>query len=186
MSTETQLKRNILKLKLSENLFLTTTTVKEPTVTSTSNQLHTNIHLVKEEYKQLGEHRVIRKAIIQLTSDKYSLLKASINSIDSFICFAKAYADHQQECQTPVCRNWKLNWTSPIWRYQYHIPNPLNWAALTTQGFRNTSLRIWWQKKATSSTLCTSLPTIKRATNTQLCLSLALGWIHGSFIPRSN
>ena len=45
------------------------------------------IRLTKEEYKQVGVHKLLRRAVIQLSSNEYFQLKSSFHSIDSFITF---------------------------------------------------------------------------------------------------
>ena len=55
------------------------------------------LRLTKEEYKQVGVHKLLKKAVIQLTLKEYSELKASFQPIDSFINFV---SDNAQRTHT--------------------------------------------------------------------------------------
>ena len=87
MSTASQTQKN------KDNLFLTLS----PSLTisvSTTNQLNiknvpenVTIELVKEEYRQVGLHKLLRKAVIHLSYAEFLQLKSSTNSIHSFLNF---------------------------------------------------------------------------------------------------
>ena len=69
-----------LRLTLSPNLSLSVSTTSDSTVDTDP-----KIRIVKDEVKQVGSHKILRKGVIQLTANEYTRLKASLNSIDSFI-----------------------------------------------------------------------------------------------------
>ena len=45
------------------------------------------IKLVKDEFKQVGSHKLLRKGVVHLTASEHSQLKSSFESIYSFISF---------------------------------------------------------------------------------------------------
>ena len=73
---------NNLQLNLSPNLSLSVTTTSEVT-----RDADARIKLVKDEFKQVGSHKLLRKSVIQLTASEHSQLKSSFESIYSFISF---------------------------------------------------------------------------------------------------
>ena len=73
-------KENNLQLTLSPILNLSVTTTSGAT-----RDADVRIKLVKDEFKQVGSHKLLRKGVIQLTASEYSLLKTSFETIDSFI-----------------------------------------------------------------------------------------------------
>ena len=72
---------------LSPNLSLSVTTTLEVT-----RNAEAKIKLVKDEFKQVGSHKLLRKGVIQLTASEYSQLKISFETIDSFITFVNQNA----------------------------------------------------------------------------------------------
>ena len=73
---------------LSPNLSLSvTTTTLELTLDAEA-----EIKLVKDEFKQVGSHKLLRKGVIQLTASEFSQLKTSFETIDSFITFVNQNA----------------------------------------------------------------------------------------------
>ena len=48
-----------------------------------------SIDAVKQDYKRVGEHKLLRKTLISLTVGEYYSLQASDTSIDSFLNFFK-------------------------------------------------------------------------------------------------
>ena len=81
-STATIKEKDILQLTLSPNLNLSITTTAEQTPNA-----EPELKLIKEEYKQVGSQKLLRRAVIQLTLSEYLQLKSSFHSIDSFIKF---------------------------------------------------------------------------------------------------
>ena len=87
MSTASQTQKN------KDNLFLTLS----PSLTipkATTNQLNiknvpenVTIELVKEEYRQVGLHKLLRKAVIHLSYAEFLQLKSSTDSIHFFLIF---------------------------------------------------------------------------------------------------
>ena len=75
-------KENNLQITLSPNLSLSVTTTLEVT-----RNAEAKIKLFKDELKQVGSHKLLRKGVIQLTAFEYSQLKTSFETIDSFITF---------------------------------------------------------------------------------------------------
>ena len=75
-------KEHNLQLSLSPNLSLSVTTTLEVT-----RDAEAKIKLVKDEFKQVGSHKLLRKGVIQLTASEYLQLKTSFETIDSFITF---------------------------------------------------------------------------------------------------
>ena len=71
-----------LELTLSPNLSLSVTTVSEIT-----RDADARIKLVKEEFKQVGSDKLLRKGVIQFTASEYSQLKTSFETIDCFSTF---------------------------------------------------------------------------------------------------
>ena len=80
-------KEHNLQLTLSPNLSLSVTTTSEAT-----RDAETRIKLVKDEFKQVGSHKLLRKGVIQLTASEYSQLKSSFETIESFITFGNQNA----------------------------------------------------------------------------------------------
>ena len=87
MSTASQTQKN------EDNLILTLSSSLTISV-STTNQLiiknvpeNVTIELVKEEYRQVGLHRLLRKAVIHLSYTESLQLKSSSDSVDSFLNF---------------------------------------------------------------------------------------------------
>ena len=80
-------KENNLQLTLSPNLSLSVTTTSEVTRAADA-----RVKLVKDDFKQVGSHKLLRKSVIQLTASEYSQLKSSFESIDSFISFVNKNA----------------------------------------------------------------------------------------------
>ena len=74
--------KNILNPTLSSNLNLSITTTAQQTPNG-----EPELRLTKEEYKHVGVHKLLRRAVIQLSLSEYFQLKSSFNSIDSFITF---------------------------------------------------------------------------------------------------
>ena len=79
--------KDSLRLTLSPNLSLSVLTTSDTTVDTDP-----KIRIVKDEVKQVGSHKILRKGVIQLTANEYTRLKASLNSIDSFINFVNQNA----------------------------------------------------------------------------------------------
>ena len=87
MSTASQTQKN------KDNLFLTLS----PSLTisvSTTNQLNiknvpenVTTELVKEEYRQVGLHKLLRKAVFHLSYVEFLQLKSSTDSFHSFLNF---------------------------------------------------------------------------------------------------
>ena len=80
-------KQNNLQLTLSPYLSLSVTTTSEATRDADG-----SVKLVKDEFKQVGDHNLLRKGVIQLTASEYSQLRSSFKSIDSFISFVNQNA----------------------------------------------------------------------------------------------
>ena len=80
-------KEHKLQLTLSPNLSLLVTTTLEVT-----RDTEAKIKIVKDEFKQVGSHKLLRKGVIQLTASEYSQLKTSFETIDSFITFVNQNA----------------------------------------------------------------------------------------------
>ena len=80
-------KEHNLQLTLSTILSLSVTTTLEVT-----RNAEAKIKLVKDEFKQVGSHKLLRKSVIQLTVSEYSQLKTSFETIDSFITFVNQNA----------------------------------------------------------------------------------------------
>ena len=80
-------KEHNLQLSLSPILSLSVTTTLEVT-----RDAEAKIKLVKDEFKQVGSHKLLRKGVIQLTASEYSQLKTSFEAIDSFITFVNQNA----------------------------------------------------------------------------------------------
>ena len=80
-------KDNNLQLTVSPNLSLSVTTTSEAI-----REVDARIKLVKDEFKQFGSHKLLRKGVIELTASEYSQLKSSLESIDSFISFVNQNA----------------------------------------------------------------------------------------------
>ena len=80
-------KEHNLQLTLSPNWSLSVTTTLEVT-----RDAEAKIKLVKDEFKQVGSHKLLRKGVIQLTASEYSQLKSSFETIDSFITFVNQNA----------------------------------------------------------------------------------------------
>ena len=80
-------KEHNLQLTLSPNLSLSVTATLEVT-----RNAEAKIKLVKDEFKQVGSHKLLRKSVIQLTASEYSQLKTSFETIDSFITFVNQNA----------------------------------------------------------------------------------------------
>ena len=76
-----------LQLTLSPNLSLSVTTTLEVT-----HDADARLKLVKDEIKQVGSHKLLRKGVIQLTASEYSQLKTSFETLDSFITFVNQNA----------------------------------------------------------------------------------------------
>ena len=66
---EKVLEKNNLQLTLSSNLYLSVTTTSGVT-----RDADVRIKLVKDEFKQVGSHKLLRKGVIQLTASEYSQL----------------------------------------------------------------------------------------------------------------
>ena len=75
-------KEHNLQLTLSLNLSLSVTTTLEVT-----RDAEAKIKLVKDEFKQVGSHKIQRNVVKHLTASEYSLLKTIFEIIDSFIAF---------------------------------------------------------------------------------------------------
>ena len=80
-------KDNNSQLTLSPNLSLSVTTTSEAT-----READARLKLIKDEFKQAGSHKLLRKGVLQLTASEYSQLKSSLESIDSFIGFVNQIA----------------------------------------------------------------------------------------------
>ena len=80
-------KENNLQLTISPNLNLSVTTTSGAT-----RDADVRIKLVKDEFKQVGSHKLLRKGVIQFTASEYSQLKTSFESIDRFIGFVNQNA----------------------------------------------------------------------------------------------
>ena len=76
-----------LQLTVSPNLSLSVTTTLEVT-----RDAEARIKIVKDEFKQVGSHKILRKGIIQLTASECSRLKTSFETIDSSISFVNQNA----------------------------------------------------------------------------------------------
>ena len=72
-----------LRITLSPNLTLT---VIKPTLT-TYNSNNIDIKLVKEEERFIGQHKLLRKGIINFTVAEFLQLKSTIPTIHSFLSF---------------------------------------------------------------------------------------------------
>ena len=71
-----------LRLVLSPNLTISVSTIQNAT---TSNHLNNcSIDFVKEEYTKIGDHKVLRRTVINISPAKSFQLKSSANSTDSF------------------------------------------------------------------------------------------------------
>ena len=79
-----QMLKDYLQLTLSPNLKLTVTPLSH-------DKDKCSLELVKEEYKKVGEHKLLRKAVITLTPTEYHNLKSSISSYDCFLDFIKSH-----------------------------------------------------------------------------------------------
>ena len=80
-------KEHTLQLTLSPNLSLSVTTLE------VTRDAEAKIKLVKDEFKQVGSHKLLRKGVIKLTASEYSQLKTSFETIDSFITFVNQNAN---------------------------------------------------------------------------------------------
>ena len=69
-------------LTLSPNLSLSLITTSDQPI-----KTEPELKLIKEDFKQVGGHKLLRKTVIQLTLNEYSQLKACFPTIDSFISF---------------------------------------------------------------------------------------------------
>ena len=74
-----------LHLTLSTNLTLSVITTAH--LDSDCSQEDWCIELIKEEYKKVGEHRLLRKAVISLSPTEYQQFLPSTSSVDSFLKF---------------------------------------------------------------------------------------------------
>ena len=73
------------RLVLSSNLTISVSTIQNAT---TSNHLNNcSIDFVKEEYRKIGDHKLLRKTVSKISPAEYFQLKSSANSIDSFLQF---------------------------------------------------------------------------------------------------
>ena len=81
-AVEAAAKEHNLQPTLSPNLSLSVTTTSEVT-----RDADARIKLVKDEFKQVVSHKLLRKGVIQLTASEHSQLKSSFESIYSFISF---------------------------------------------------------------------------------------------------
>ena len=95
-----------LRLVLSPNLTISVSTIQNET---TSNHLNNcSIDFVKEEYTKIGDHKLLRKTVINISPAEYFQLKFSANSIDSFLQFIDkknvkpASAEHEEGGENPT------------------------------------------------------------------------------------
>ena len=86
-AVDAKTKENNLQLRLCPNLSLSVTTTSEVTC-----EADAKVKLVKEEFKQIGSHKLLRKGVIQLTASEYSHLETRFETIDSFITFVNQNA----------------------------------------------------------------------------------------------
>ena len=102
--------KDSLRLTLSPSLSLSISTLKET-------KSEPEIKIIKEEFKQVGTHKLLKKTVIQLTQIEYALLKTSFNSIDSFINFVNSTqhvqqttprSDEEAQCSTIECNASKV------------------------------------------------------------------------------
>ena len=73
-----------LRLVLSPNLTIPVSTLQN----ATSNHLNNcSIDFVKAVYTKIGDHKLLRKTVINISPAEYFQLKSTANSIDSFLQF---------------------------------------------------------------------------------------------------
>ena len=80
-------KEHNLQLTLTPNLSF----LVKPTL-EVMRDAEVKIKLVKDEFKQVGTHKLLRKGVIHLTASEYSQLKTSFEIMDSFISFVNQNA----------------------------------------------------------------------------------------------
>ena len=87
MSTDSQTQKNKgnLFLNLSPSLTISVSTTKQ--VNSKSVPENVKIELVKEENRQVGLHKSLRKAVIHLSFAEFRQLNSSTDSTHSFLNF---------------------------------------------------------------------------------------------------
>ena len=86
-SVDATAKEHNLLPTLSRNLSLSVTTTLEVTRDAEAKKT-----LVKHEFKQVGNHKRLRKGVLQLTVSEYSQLKTTFENFDSFISFVNPNA----------------------------------------------------------------------------------------------
>ena len=87
MSTASQTQKNMdnLFLTLSPNLTISVSTTNQVNIKNVPGNV--TIELVKEEYRQVGLQKLLRKAVIHLSYAEFLQLKSSTDSIHSFLNF---------------------------------------------------------------------------------------------------
>ena len=82
----------VLQLPLSQNLTLIMQTTAQPMAVGDNASLHdVEISLVKEEIAQITGHKVLKKAVIQLTLEEYNCLKAAFLSTDTVFNYTATF-----------------------------------------------------------------------------------------------
>ena len=89
-ASQTQKNRENLFETLCPSLSISVSTTNQVNIKNIPENVTTE--LVKEDYRQVGLHKLLRKAVIHLSYAEFLVLKSSTDSIHSFLNFIRNHA----------------------------------------------------------------------------------------------